>query len=126
MNKNNSSALSPRVGTYLVGIVNFVASFLSIFIVKVFKRKTLLIYGHFFIGVCHILVGIFDIYGIDMGVVIMINLFLVSYEFTTGPIAWLYASEVVVDSALGFCILCLWMTVLFLSLITNFLMDSWI
>ena len=126
MSKNSSSALSPRVGTYLVGIVNFVASFLSIFIVKVFKRKTLLIIGHILMGVCHILVGIFDIYGIDIGVVIMINLFCVSYEVTTGPIAWLYASEVVVDSALGFCILCLWMTVLFLSLITNFLMDSWI
>ena len=126
MSKNSSSALSPRVGTYLVGIVNFVASFSAIFIVKAFKRKTLLVIGHLSMGVCHILVGIFDIYGIDIGVVIMINLFCVSYEVTTGPIAWLYASEVVVDSALGFCILCLWMTVLFLSLITNFLMDSWI
>ena len=77
-------------------------------------------------GVCHILVGIFDIYGIDIGVVIMINLFCVSYEVTTGPIAWLYASEVVVDSALGFCILCLWITVLLLSLTTKFLMDSFL
>ena len=126
MSKNSSSALSPRVGTYLVGIVNFVTSFLSIFIVKVFKRKTLLIIGHILMGVCHILVGIFDIYGIDIGVVIMINLFCVSYEVTTGPIAWLYASEVVVDSALGFCILCLWCTVLLLSLTTKFLMDSFL
>ena len=126
MSKNSSSALSPRVGTYLVGIVNFVASFLSIFIVKVFKRKTLLIIGHILMGVCHILVGIFDIYGIDIGVVVMINLFCVSYEVTSGPIAWLYASETVVDSALGFCTLILYGTILLLSLTTNFLMDSWI
>ena len=126
MSKDSSSALSSRAGTYLVGIVNFVTSFLSIFIIKIFKRKTLLVIGHLSMGVCHILVGIFDIYGIDIGVVIMINLFCVSYEVTTGPIAWLYASEVVVDSALGFCILCLWCTVLLLSLTTKFLMDSFL
>ena len=126
MSKNSSSALSPRVGTYIVGIVNFVASFSAIFIVKAFKRKTLLVIGHLSMGVCHILVGIFDIYGIDIGVVVMINLFCVSYEVTSGPIAWLYASETVVDSALGFCILCLWSTVLLLSLTTKFLMSSFL
>jgi len=126
MDEADGGFVSPRVGSYIIGCVNFVASFLSIFIVKAFNRKSLLIIGHIAMGVCHLAVAICKIMGIDIGIVVMINLFLVSYEFTSGPITWIYTSEVVVDSALGFCILNLWGTVLILSLTTTYMMNSFL
>lgn len=83
-----------------------------------FPRRPLLIIGHIMIAFSHIMVGIFKIYDNQIGVLIMINVFLVSYEFSTGPIAWLYSSEVVVDSALGMCIGSLWGTVVVLTMTT--------
>lgn len=41
-----------------------------------------------------------------------------------GPIVWVYSAEVVVDTALGICILVLWIWVLALSLTTNYLMEA--
>ena len=44
------------------------------------------------------------------------------YDQTSGPVAWLYATETTIDAALGFCLLILWGTVFVLSLICPILM----
>lgn len=53
------AALTPRQGTYLIGVVNFVSSGISVMTAKHFGRRFLLIWGHFFIGVAQAMVGIF-------------------------------------------------------------------
>lgn len=96
----------------------------AIFIIKRVSRRALLIPGHILMSICHILVGIFAVLGIDGGVVAMIVCFIMIYQITNGSVIWLYSSEVVVDVALGLCIFFLWFVVLVLSLTTNFLMQS--
>jgi hypothetical protein len=43
-----------------------------------------------------------------------------------GAIVWVYTAEVVVDSALGLCIMVLWLFVLLLSLTTNYMMSGFL
>ena len=54
----------------------------------------------------------------------MICLFLLIFENSSGPLAWLYAAETVVDVALGMCYFTLWGTVLILSMVCPVLMDD--
>jgi hypothetical protein len=119
-------ALSPRQGTILIGFFNLLAHIPAVFLIKKLPRRTLLIYGHIIIAVCHIFVGAFAASTNDLGVVIMMSMFMVVYVITNGPIIWLYVSEIASDAALGFCLFILWTFVLLLSLSTNFLMESFL
>ena len=76
---SGEGGLSPRTGTYLVGIVNFLASFGSTQTVKYVGRKTLLIYGHIGIALVHSAVAIFSIEEINIGVVAMVMIFMAIY-----------------------------------------------
>lgn len=42
----------------------------------------------------------------------MICVFIISFQFSQGPIAWMYAAEVAVDTALGLCVLALFLSLL--------------
>ena len=58
-NSGGHATLTPREGTYLVGVANFLGLVAAVFIVKRFKRRSLLIPGHIMMGVFHLMVGTF-------------------------------------------------------------------
>ena len=70
------------------------------------------------------MIGFFNNHGMDMGVLVGILVFLIVYENTSGPIAWIYAAETGIDAGLGFCMLTLWGTVFILSLVCPILMSK--
>lgn len=121
---NKGKGLSPKAGTIIIGVVNFVATAASIPFIANINRKTLLLWGHFFIFIFHMANGIFAIEKMDTWQLVMMNLFLVAYEFSSGTVCWIYIAEAVVDSALGLCVLTLFATVFFLNLFVEFLIDS--
>lgn len=123
MASNGNAVLTPRQGVYLVGIVSFLSSFLSTTTVKIIGRKPLLIGGHILIAAVHAGVATFNIEGIDIGVVIMVLVFIFVYQNTSGPVAWIYASETTIDAGMGICILTLWGTVTVLSIVCPIIMD---
>lgn len=53
-----------------------------------------------------------------------ILVFLAAFQFTDGPLYFLYTSEVTVDGGLGFGIFGIKLTGLVLSLTTEYMMDS--
>jgi len=108
----------------MVGFANMFGALLSCYIVKLFKRRTLLIAGHIGIAIVHATIACFDIADNDYGVLVMTLVFLIVYENTSGPLAWLYAAETVIDVALGVCLLTLWGTVFVLSLVCPVLMSK--
>ena len=118
----DKATLTPRQGTYLLGIANMLGVIGAVYLVKRVSRRAMLVPGHVGMGVCHVLVGLFAVYKVNVGVVTMMVCFIMCYQFGNGPVIWLYASEVVVDTALGISICTLWSVVLLLSLTTNFLM----
>jgi hypothetical protein len=115
--------MSPRSGTILIGVFNFLAHFPALYLINKLPRRILLWTGHLSMAFCHLLIGIFSATDSNGGVLTMIILFMIIYVITNGPIIWLYVSEIVSDAALGFCLFVLWSFILLLSLMTNFLMD---
>ena len=93
------------------------------YMINFFNRKTLLIGGHIAIAIIHASIGFFSIYHNNAGVVSMVMAFMVAYSMSSGPIAWLHASETVIDTGLGICIMVLFGTIFFLSLVCPILMD---
>ena len=94
--------ITPRMGTYIIGVVNFIASSISIFTAKTFSRRALFIGGHLIMGLCHL--GIAMFIGINKGAYAFISIlaFQFTNQNTSSAITWLYCSEVAVDVALGF------------------------
>lgn len=124
INANGDSKLTPREGTCLIGSAMCLFALVSVYFVKRFKRRHLLIPGHLLMGTCHVLVGVFAILGHDGLVILFMIGFIMFYEVLNGASCWVYTSEVAVDVALGLCLGTLWGTVFVLSLVTNFLMNS--
>ena len=120
----NGSALSPRVGTYMIGVINFLSSASSVWVAKNFTRRFLFIYGHFFMGVAHIMVGVFAYMDYPTCVLISMLFFIFFFQNSSGCITWLYCSEVAVDLVLGFVGFTGYLVVFILTLTTQFMMDS--
>lgn len=95
-------SLSPREGTYLIGIFNFISSVVSLYSAKAFSRRFLFIGGHLTMGICHLGIALFILIDHTTVALGFIFLFLFCFQNTSGAITWLYCSEVAVDSALGF------------------------
>ena len=96
------SAITPRIGTYLIGIFNFISSCVSICAGRILSRRFLFIGGHFSMGLCHLAIGLFILLEKPVIALCSIFAFLYCFQNTSGAITWLYCSEVAVDSALGF------------------------
>lgn len=100
-----------------------VATLISTLTVKHIGRRTLLLIGHLLLTFIHLFVALFNILNIDIGVLIMILLFMLVYMNTSGPVAWIYATETCTDAGLGINRFMLYFTVILLSMGTPVLMD---
>lgn len=116
--------ITPRVGTVLIGLATFLGALLAMFPARFFGRRTLVLTGHCFMSVFLISVGVLSYKALNDAALIMIMLFLMTYQLSDGSITYLYVTEVVVDNALGFCFLSLKGTALIISLTTEYIMKS--
>ena len=98
----NGSALTPRQGTYIIGVITFLSSATSVYSAKTFTRRFLFVGGHIFMGISHTLVGVFAVLDMPTPVLISMLLFIFFFQNSSGCITWLYCSEVAVDVVLGF------------------------
>ena len=124
MQTKGESLLTPRQGTYLIGVVNFLSSGMSIWTTKTFKRRTIFNWGYLAIALAHFMIGLCSYQGWSEGVLISMLAFCFCYQNSSGAITWLYCSEVAVDVVLGFVGFAGYSVVFILSLTTQFLMDS--
>ena len=96
----------------------------SILAVKYFGRRTLVIWGHLAIAAAHFGVAYSIGKESDFGSIGFILVFLIVYQCSSGPVAWLYAAETTIEAALGLCVFVLWGTVFLLSLICPILFQD--
>ena len=121
---DDTSGFTARQGTYVIGLVNFLSSVISMASISLIGRRTLLLYGHTGICLSYLLMGIFTIKEINYGVLAMLCTFLLIYQNTSGCVAWTYSAETCCDVSLGVCLLTLYSVVIVLSLTTEPLMNS--
>jgi len=117
-NITKSAPFSARTGTIAIGAVNWISAMASIWIIKWFGRRPILIVGYFFIGVSHIAIGFLTIYKVNYGILAFMCCFIIGYQLSTGQIAWMYAAETCCDISLGVSLYTLWFTVFILLLVT--------
>lgn len=73
------SGFTPRQGTYVVALINFLSSVVSVWTINTFGRRTLLILGNYGMTIAHSFIGVSIIVGFDAGVLLGICVFLILY-----------------------------------------------
>ena len=91
------SAITPKVGTYLIGLCGVIGSLLSKFTINYFKRRTLLLSGHAAMGICLIFVAIFVDLNLPTLCFAFMSLFVLSFYLSSGPMIFIYIAEVAND-----------------------------
>lgn len=76
---SDDAKFTPRQGSYVIGVVQAIASGFCLWTLKTFGKRPLLIWGHLGIAASHFMVAIFTIKEIDIGVLTMICVFICIY-----------------------------------------------
>ena len=119
-----SVGMKPATIAGLIGGVNFAATFGGLYLLTVAGRKTILFYCSVLIAVNLVLLGWLSLTGHDTSVVVLTLLFIALFEFSSGPITWLYMSEIMQDKALSIATVLNWSVNLITSLIVPSLVKS--
>jgi len=105
-----------------VGLTNFLGSVAAYFTVNNFGRRSILLQGHFFMALFHILLGISILLQWNMIAVAMVLLFVFTFQITEGPVLWIYSAEVCYDSAFGVVNFSLFFNMFIISIGTEYLL----
>jgi FtsH-binding integral membrane protein len=95
--------------TVLVGVANFIPTCICPFIIDRtlhtgFGRKPIMAIGSLGIIICNFVIGYCSWAEVNPWVVVgFILVFLVFFEFSYGPIFWVYCSETMIDKSVGIC-----------------------
>ena len=114
---NDDFPLSPRNAAYIMGFMNMFGALLSYVTVTYVGRKPILMIGQSGMTLFYFVCGIGLIFGWLNTVFIALCLFIFLFQATVGPLAWVYAAEITVDSANGLSITVLffWGTIISLT-----------
>ncbi|PTX64418.1 SP family arabinose:H+ symporter-like MFS transporter/SP family xylose:H+ symportor-like MFS transporter [Melghirimyces profundicolus] len=99
----------------LIGVVNFLSTFIAVMTIDKFGRKSLLVAGSVGMAVFMTTVGVM-IYmqAINVGLLLSIFGYIVCFAFSWGPIAWILISEIfpnrIRGKVMSLCIFVLWLS----------------
>jgi len=110
--------------TFLIGMVNFFSSLVGLMLIGKFGRKTLMVVFNVVMFLDLAAVGIFQLNGQKDAMIGCLMLFIVSFEFSSGPIVWLYMSEIMCDKSQSVATVANWMMNLIISIITPTVVDA--
>jgi MFS family permease len=131
-NDMNLSAINSYQGSAIIGFFNAAAVFFTGKMLVSYGRKTLMYVFEFGMGLCLVGMAISSDFAQNDGPVywnyiklVCIILFVIFFEFSAGPIVWLYNAEIMQDKALtiatGFnWIACMLVGLLSPSLLSNY------
>ena len=101
--------ISPDMITFMVGVVNFFSTFGGLWLLFKFGRRSIMITFNFGMAVVLFLVGFFSLkqaHYTDDGTnpytipsVTLVMVFIAFFEFSSGPITWLYMAEIMQDKS---------------------------
>lgn len=109
--------------TELCNVVNFVSTFGGIVLLSCAGRKTIMVICNFIMAAILITVGLAIQQQWDTVIVVCILAFIAFFEFSSGPITWLYMSEIMQDKATSIGTVLNWLVTLVVSAITPSITD---
>lgn len=101
--------------TALIGIVNFVATLFGLVFLAFAGRKTLMAIFNIAMSVTLLMLSYYAFEKDSIGMVVCVLLFITFFEFSSGPIVWLYNAEIMQDKAVSIATFLNW----FLSLVIS-------
>ena len=101
--------------TALIGIVNFVATLFGLVFLAFAGRKTLMAIFNIAMSVTLLMLSYYAFEKDSIPMVICVLLFIAFFEFSSGPIVWLYNAEIMQDKAVSIATFLNW----FLSLVIS-------
>ena len=75
-------------------------------------------------GTCHLAGALSLVYEQSILVLLFLCLYLLCFQFSSGPITWIYAAEVGTDQALGLSTLAFFATMLLIAMSMDFIIQS--
>lgn len=130
-----SSLGSPDLVTFLIGSVNFLSVFGGLFLLFRYGRKSIMVTFNLGMAIVLFLVGFVSLkqsnWKDDDGSnpytvpsVLLVLVFIAFFEFSSGPITWLYMSEIMQDKTQSIATVLNWLVNLVISLVTPSLISS--
>ena len=123
-NAEGEHAFKARLGTEIMGVINVMFAIIALYLVKKVGRRVLLIWGHLGMSISFAIFAYFSTIENDVGALAMILFFLMFYQSSSGPVAWMYAAETTIDAAFGVVLLVLWSTILVIAYACPLLMSK--
>lgn len=94
-------SVSETAITLIMGIVNLLSAAGGSALLYCFGRRTLLLAGNTTMAISLLFLGIFMLLGNQIIPIISLFIFVTGFEFSVGPVLWLYNAEILQDKALG-------------------------
>lgn len=113
-----------RLGTALVGLVNMVSTLLASFLLVFFGRKTLLWTLSFAMAADLVGLGICYMYQVTTLEIVLVLLYVTLFEFSLGPIVWIYMAEVMTDKGVSIGTLINWILTIVMAIATPYLVSG--
>ena len=110
--------------TVLIGATNFVSAAIALPFVDKLGRKPMLVIGFFIMSAAIILVGVFKVQDNHLFASILILVFIIAYEFSAGPVLWIYIPEVLNTAGLSLASSATWIFIIIISLTTPILQKA--
>lgn len=98
----------PKVFSFLSMLVNLFFIMLSVKIVKLYPRKTMLVSGVSVMGACLFFFWQFKSFGIDSLSKYVILIYMAGYSLSMGPVAWVVFTEIVPDLGMSIIVFVNW------------------
>jgi len=113
--KNVGGNLTATQITGLVGFVNFFTTLIGMALLSYAGRKTIMFWCNLAMALILLSLGYFTFAQMNSLSVIMVMLFISFFEFSSGPITWLYMSEIMQDKAVSIATVLNWLVNLGIS-----------
>lgn len=102
--------------TFLIGLVNFFATLVGLVLLVFYGRKALMLYLNIAMALTISLLSVYSFQKNSMGMIGCVLIFIVFFEFSSGPIVWLYNAEIMKDKAVAIATFLNWFISLLISI----------
>lgn len=123
--------VNKTIGVSTVNFMNFISVLGTSFFLTRFGRKTLMVFFPALMVVAHLVIAVCiwdkptkDDIVTNYIALVMIVLYVVFFEFSMGPIVWLYNSEILNNKAVSFAATINWVCAIIVSAVTPLVIDK--
>mmetsp|Transcript_115680 Transcript_115680/g.160524 ORF Transcript_115680/g.160524 Transcript_115680/m.160524 type:complete len:261 (+) Transcript_115680:822-1604(+) len=119
-----SGFTNPNLSVTIVNAANFISAVPPVFFLNYVGRRTVMLVCCFFMTISLVFMGVATMNEWGTAELLFTILFVVLFEFSTGPITWLYIAEVTNDKGASAATFVLQFFTLLFGLITLYLFDG--